>query len=139
MSAATPLPFRRTIDVRFRDIDALGVGHHTLPLIYFEEARAAWWRDAMGRDGMAGIDYILAEIQVRYHAPVRWPDVLEIALGTSRIGEKSFELEYEARSAAGALLASGRTVQVMYDYAAGAAKSIPPGLRDRLDAFRRER
>ena len=33
------------------------------------------------------------------------------------------------------LLVSGRTVQVMYDYAEGASKSVPREVRDALEAF----
>jgi acyl-CoA thioester hydrolase len=40
--------FRTSVPVRFRDLDAMGHAHHTLPLIYLEEARAAFWRELKG-------------------------------------------------------------------------------------------
>ncbi len=47
--------FRYAVDVRFRDLDPMGHAHHSLPLIYFEEARAAYWRDVVGQGGLTGI------------------------------------------------------------------------------------
>ncbi|HEX7051582.1 MAG TPA: thioesterase family protein [Longimicrobiales bacterium] len=127
--------FRREVDVRFRDIDAMGHAHHSLALVYFEEARAAYWRDVAGQEGLDGIDYTIAEVALRYHARIRFPARLTVALRVSRLGAKSFTMEYELRSAEGTLLASGRTVQVMYDYAAGTSKPIPPEVRRRIEAF----
>lgn len=127
--------FRHEVDVRFRDLDALGIGHHTVALVYFEEARAAYWREVAGRPGLADIDYILGGVEARYHAPIRFPARLAVLLRVSRLGDSSFTMEYELRSAAGELLAGGRTEQVMYDYVAGRSKPIPPEVRRRIEAF----
>jgi len=127
--------FHHQVDVRFRDVDAMGHAHHSLPLVYLEEARAAYWRDVAGRATLADIDYVMAEVTVRYHRRITWPDRLDVALRVSRLGGKSFEMAFEIRSGAGELVASGSTVQVMYDYAAGAAMAIPAELRARIEAY----
>jgi acyl-CoA thioester hydrolase len=132
-----PFRFRRAVEVRFRDIDVMGHAHHSLPLIYFEEARAAYWRDVAGRADVQSVDYIIAEFTVRYHARILFPDTLEVSLRTSRVGTKSFEMDYEVRSGAGELLASGHSVQVMYDYAAQRAKDIPVDVRTRIESYER--
>lgn len=129
------LPFLHCVDVRFRDLDALGHAHHSLPLIYVEEARAALWRDVLGRDGLAGIDYVIADVRVRFHEPIFHPQSLRVGLGVSRIGGKSFEMRFEVRGAEGRLFSSGSTVQVMYDYETRSSKPIPAQLRERLSAF----
>jgi acyl-CoA thioester hydrolase len=127
--------FRYPVEVRFRDLDPMGHAHHAMPLIYLEEARAAYWRGVGGRSDLEGIDYVLAEVTVRYHARIEFPARLDVGLRTSRMGEKSFVQEFEVRSEHGTLLASGRTTQVMYDYTARASKPIDPGLRQRIEAF----
>jgi acyl-CoA thioester hydrolase len=127
--------FRFPVEVRFRDLDPMGHAHHAMPLIYLEEARAAYWRGVGGRSDLDGIDYVMAEVTVRYHARIEFPARLDVGLRTSRMGEKSFVQEFEVRSENGALLASGRTTQVMYDYTAGKSKPIDPGLRQRIEAF----
>ncbi len=130
--------FRHPVAVRFRDLDPMGHAHHTLPLIYFEEARAAYWREVAGRSGLQDIDYVIGEVQVRFHSRVRWPARLEVGVRVSRIGGKSFVMEYELRDGEGVLLATGRTVQVMYDYVAGRSIPVPAELVERIRAFEGE-
>lgn len=127
--------FRHPVEVRFHDLDAMGHAHHTLPLVYFEEARAAYWREVAGRARVEDIDYVIGEVQVRYHARIRYPARLEVGVRVSHIGGKSFVMEYELRDSDGERLASGRTVQVMYDYAAGRAVAVPEELRARILAY----
>jgi acyl-CoA thioester hydrolase len=127
--------FHHEVDVRFRDVDAMGHAHHSLPLVYLEEARAAYWRDIAGRATVADIDYVMAEVTVRFHRRITYPDTLDVALRVSLLGGKSFEMVFEMRSGAGDLVVSGSTIQVMYDYAAGAAMPIPAELRARIEAY----
>jgi len=126
--------FVHDVAVRFRDIDVAGHAHHAEALIYFEEARWAYWTEVVGR-APDEIDYVLAECKVRWHARVLWPQVVRVGVRVSRVGRKHFEMEYDVRSEAGEKLQSGSTVQVMYDYERGASKSLDPGLRAVLDAF----
>jgi acyl-CoA thioester hydrolase len=135
MADAPTFRFHHAVDVRFRDLDAMGHAHHSLALIYVEEARAAYWRDVAGREGVDAIDYVLAEVTVRYHRRITFPDRLDVGLRVSRLGGKSFTMEYEVRSADGSLLASATTIQVAYDYTAGASKALDAAVRARIEAF----
>ena len=56
----------------------------------------------------------------------------------SRLGKSSFTMEYEIRDAAGELLVSAQTEQVMYDYEAGRSKAIPDDLRNQIMEFEGE-
>jgi len=125
--------FRHSVDVRFRDIDVEGHAHHSAALIYFEEARAAYWRQVAGRAGIDDIDYILAEAQVRWHRRVLWPQRLSVEVRVVRMGKKHLEMEYEVLAEDGTRLQSGRTVQIMYDYAAGCTASIPDDVRAAIE------
>ncbi|MCI0434966.1 MAG: acyl-CoA thioesterase [Gemmatimonadetes bacterium] len=128
--------FHHAVDVRFRDLDPMGHAHHTLPLVYLEEARAAYWREVVGRDGLQAIDYVMAEITVRFHQRIEYPMRLDVLLRTSRIGGKSFEQEFEVRSAESqALLSSGKSVSVMYDYPAGSSIAVPDDVRERIERY----
>ena len=135
----TPAPehfrFRHPVEVRFRDLDPMGHAHHSLPLIYFEEARAAYWRDVAGQAGLTGIGYIMGEVSVRYHARIHFPQRLEVLARVSRLGGKSWSMQYQLRGAGGELLASGESTQVMYDYAAGASTPISDEVRERIRRF----
>lgn len=124
--------FTHRVAVRFADIDAMGHAHHSLPLIYFEEARAAWWRQITGRAELDSIDYIIAEFNVQYKERIEYPSELMVELTVGRVGNSSFELEYELRDPVDKVLTAGRSVQVMFDYAAGRSKPISAELRARM-------
>lgn len=119
----------QTVPVRFKDVDVGGHAHHSHALVYFEEARAAYWARVTGRGGLDGIDYILAEARVRYHDRVLWPQDLSVGVRVSRLGKRHFEMTYEARGSDGTLLVSGATVQVMYDYELRSTMPIPERFR----------
>jgi len=127
--------FHHPVVVRFEDIDAGGHAHHAAALVYFEEARSAYWREVVGKEGLAGVDYVLAEAEVRWHRRVLWPQTLRVGVRVSRMGKKHFEMVYEVSGEDGERLQSGRTVQVMYDYAAGAARRIPDEVRASIEAL----
>lgn len=131
----TPFRFQYGVDVRFKDVDIGGHAHHSHALVYFEEARAAYWREVAGKEGLDGIDYILAEATIRYHRRVLWPQRLQVGVRVSRLGKRHFEMAYEVRGTDGDLLVSGTTTQVMYDYGAGAPKPIPDTVREGISAW----
>lgn len=117
--------FRCPVDVRFEDIDVGGHAHHSHALVYMEEGRAEYWRQVVGRPHSEEVDYILAEARLRFHRRVLYPQRLEVAVKVVRLGKRHFEMDYQVNSPEGDLLISGSTVQVMYDYDAGATKVIP--------------
>lgn len=127
--------FRHPVEVRFRDIDMGGHAHHGEALIYMEEARAAYWRTVAGRPGLDDIDYVVAEVTVRYHQRVLWPDTLDVGVRVTRMGRKHFEMAYEVRSPERGVLATGKTTQVMYDYASGKSKRISDEMRARIEGL----
>lgn len=127
--------FVRDVEVRFRDLDSKGHVHHSLPLIYFEEARAAYWREVAGRPEVDDVDYVMVEVTARYHGRIRFPCRLSVGVRTTRMGGKSLDMECGVWTDAGVLVASGTSVQVMYDYAAERSCEIPAELRQRIEAF----
>lgn len=134
LATAPEFPFEHPVAVRFRDLDPMGHAHHSLPLVYFEEARAAFWRGLTGQDGLEAIDYVIGGVRVTYRERVTFPMSATVALRVSRIGGRSFTIDYELRGPEGRLLVEGSTDQVLYDYSAGRSKAIPEALRAALEA-----
>lgn len=120
------------VPVRFKDIDVGGHAHHSHALVYFEEARAEYWSRVTGRSGIDGVDYILAEVSVRYRARVLWPQILRVGVRIRRLTRKTFDMEYAAVSEAGDVLVSGSSVQVMYDYEGGRSMGMPETYRQAI-------
>lgn len=104
-------------------------------LIYIEEVRAAFWREVVGRTGLAGIDYVLAQVTVNFRARIEFPGTLAVGLRVAQVGSSSFTLQYELRDSAGAVVATAETVQVMYDYDAAKSKPIDAHARAQLETY----
>jgi acyl-CoA thioester hydrolase len=131
--------FRLRVPVRFRDLDSMGHAHHTLPLVYLEEARAAFWRELKGDASLDAIDYVMAEITLRFHARILYPSDVEVLLRVSDVGNRSFSMEFEIRAADSTLLSGGSAVQVSYDYTRGASQQLPAADADTLRAWHAKR
>ena len=127
--------FKHRVDVRFVDLDAMGHAHHTLPIVYFEEARAAYWREIAGRPTVDDVDYVLADVHVQYKQRILYPGALTVYAGVTHVGNASFVMKYEIRDEEGAVLASGESVQVMYDYDKQRSMPVPDELRARIEKY----
>ena len=125
---ASTFSFWRPVQVRFKDIDVGGHSHHSNALVYFEEARAAFWREVVGRGSLEDVDFILAEARIRYHARVLYPLEMKVGVRVTVLGKKHFVMEYLALDPEGEALASGETTMVMFDYRAGRSKVISPAV-----------
>jgi acyl-CoA thioester hydrolase len=113
------------VDVRFKDIDVGGHAHHSLVLVFFEEARARYWKDVVGVEGVEDVDFIMAEARVRFHARILYPLRLRVGVRITALKRKHFVMEYLILDPGGDPLASGETTMVMFDYEAKASKSVP--------------
>ena len=126
--------YRHQLEVRFRDCDPLGHVNNAVYLTYLEQARFAHWRAVWGFNfeglpsNAPGV--ILARAEIDYRRPARYGDVLEVRISLDRIGRTSFTYLYEVVDQAGAVVAEAKSVQVMYDYAAG----TPVALSDEMKA-----
>lgn len=88
-----PEPFRHRIRVRFNECDGQGVVFYANYLMYFDVAMTELWREAFG-DGYAGMiasgtDAMVAEANIRYRAPARFDDELDLVAVVTRIGTTS--------------------------------------------------
>ena len=135
MEEIRPFRFRHPVEVRFQDMDVGGHAHHSHALVYFEEARWAYWREVVGRGSLDDVDYVLADAAVRYHRRIVWPARLDVGVRVATLGKKHFEMVYEVRSTDGERLLSGRTTQVWYDYEQGRTTRIPDDIRAAIEAL----
>ncbi len=122
------------IDVRFRDLDAMGHVNNAVYLTYFEIARVAYRQAMAGKKGM--FPFILASATVNYLAPVSMGARLIAHIRVNHIGAKSFDYEYLLTDeASGRAVATGSSVQVNYDYAKKKTIEIPPEFRQSTEEY----
>ena len=130
--------FKHSIEVRFRDCDPMGHVNNAVYLTYLEQARLSHWRAlwGFGPDASPGTpSAILARAEIDFRIPARFGDVLEVRISVGAIGRTSFTYDYEVVDGQDRLMASGRTVSVMYDYATGTPIPVTDEIRQKLQAI----
>jgi acyl-CoA thioester hydrolase len=119
---------RFAVATRYADYDTKGHVNNAVYLTYFELARAKAWIDAVRGD--PDVPFIVAEATVRYIQPAMIGRPLEIEITTAEVRTKAWVWKYRIfDGGTGAVVAEGKTVQVMYDYVARQSIDIPPEVR----------
>jgi acyl-CoA thioester hydrolase len=126
-------PIVHVEQVRFRDLDPMGHVNNAVFLTYIEQARVTYLAEVGAATGLEEMNIIVARVEIDFKAPVRLGQEVEIAVRASRLGTKSFELDYELR-VDGEVVAEAKSVQVAYDYERGQAVPVPEEWRERLTA-----
>jgi len=131
----SPARFSHPIEVRFRDLDALGHVNNAVYLTYLESARIAYWMHVTRRSGLDALDMILARVEIDYRSPLSYGEAVDVTVRCASMRRSSFVLEFTATErAAGRLVAEARKVLVHYDYSAARSLALPGELRDLLRA-----
>ncbi len=91
MSAAAGrrAPFVHRLRVRYHECDAQGVVFNANYVAYFDVTLTELWREAFGSYGAMydnGVDLVVAEVGVRYHAPAAFDDEVDLRLTITRLG-----------------------------------------------------
>jgi len=129
--------FDLPLEVRFRDVDALGHVNNAVYFTYMEQARVGYMR-ALGLawERPQDIAFIIAEATCRYKAPVPFGLPLVVRVRVAEIRTSSFLMDYSIEErGTGRVMAVGRTVNVVYDYAAGKSYPMPAAWRAKIEAF----
>ena len=128
--------FSTNVTVRFSETDAQAVAHHANYLVWFEIARIDYLaRFEGGYPALleAGVDATTVEANVRYRAPARFGDVLQIGARCLDVRGARFRFEYAVRRE-GALLADGWTAHACVDAATLRPTRVPAFLVDAIAA-----
>ena len=118
-TAAAPAPaalstppdgFRHTLRVYWEDTDAGGVVFYANYLKFFERARTEWLRSlGCGQQALrerSGAIFVVTDTRVRYLAPARLDDLLEVSVELRAAGKASMTLAQQAWRT-GMLVAAG--------------------------------
>jgi acyl-CoA thioester hydrolase len=105
------------IEVRFNDIDGMGHVNNALFLTYLEHCRMRFFTEEAGSKSERDFPFILAHAALDYKSPLKIGAQPVVKMWTSRIGGKSWDFDYEIKDKkTGVVYATGKTVQVAYDY-----------------------
>ncbi|HEU0007058.1 MAG TPA: thioesterase family protein [Terriglobia bacterium] len=131
-----PFKFSTHIEVRFRDLDALGHVNNAVYLTYFEIARLHYWKKLFGSEAFTRHSFVVVRAECNYRSPAHAGEVLQVFARVSELKRSSFIFEYEIVEAhTGRIVADGSTVQACFDPEVKRAKPIPHDLRDPILEF----
>lgn len=125
--------------MRWNDLDALGHVNNALYVSYFEIARGGFMLKAVPEWDWSKHMFLIANVNVDFKRELLLTAVKpQVYLRTSRIGVKSFVLEYALTSQDGDEIivhATGSTTQIMFDTKARASIEVPDWVRKSLEDY----
>jgi acyl-CoA thioester hydrolase len=128
--------FSVTVEVRWRDLDALSHVNNAVYFTYLEQARVGYLQElGLLPDTPWGIGFILAEADCRFKSPLALSERVTVWIRASELGRSSFIFEYRVEGGDGRLAAEARTTQVCYDYDGRHPVSIPDEWREAIVDF----
>ena len=129
------MKFSIKLPVQFRDIDVMGHVNNATYLQYMETARVELARNlGQVREGFRP-DFIIASARVEFKKPIIDERRITVSIWASRIGDRSWDLDYSIRGPRKAEYAIGRTTQVAYDYKTRSAVKISGRLKRELAKY----
>jgi acyl-CoA thioester hydrolase len=114
-------------------MDMLGHLNQSVYHELLEEGRIALIADLMGRVGGERGGFVIAHVDLDYHAEVRKDHgEVDVVVGVARVGTSSIELHHEIMLPDGRLAASGKSILVAWDLVARTKRSLSDGERAAL-------
>jgi len=120
-----------SLEVPYRDIDAMGHLNNAVYFSYCEFARQKYWDRVVGLKSFRDIGFIMANSSIDYRRPVYMGDVLEVDIRCTRIGNASFDFAYRI-TRGDELVAEARSTQVLWDWDLGAKRAFSDELREQI-------
>lgn len=128
--------FTTDLEIRFRDLDALGHVNNAVYLTYFEIVRTRYWKRLFGLPPADDWGFVMVRTECNYRSPALLGETIAIATRVSALRNSSFTFEYRlTERRTGRLIADGLSVQACYDRKSGRTVRIPEAMRQRIKEF----
>ena len=124
--------YEAEIDVRFRDIDAMGHVNNAVYSTYMEQARIGYIEDVAGAD-LREYGVVIADLHVDFERPIEYGESVTVRVRAGELGTSSIPVEHVVL-ADGEVAARAEAMLVTYDQEAGEAVPIPEEWRTHIRA-----
>ena len=126
--------FVTEVPLRWGDMDAMAHLNNVMYFRLMEEARIQWFRQFGFATLPTGEAPILAHAACDFVRAMSYPGVALVRQTVTRVGRSSVEMKLvlEKQDEPGVIYATGRTVIVWYDYAAGKSRPWPEAIRETI-------
>lgn len=122
------------IDVRFRDIDAMGHVNNAVYATYIEQARTRYFSDVLDAD-LSRVSTVLASISIDFRRPVELVDgEVTVTVGVADLGRSSATMTHQVR-AGGEAAAEAEATLVSLDPETGEPAPIPEEHRAAMESY----
>lgn len=125
--------FSSDIQVRFRDIDAMGHVNNAVYATYVEQARTEYFEQVLDED-LDAVSTVLASLELSYERPILLDQSVTVGIDVPEMGRSSLPMEYQVL-ADGDQAATAESVQVFLDPETEKPYPIPERFRERIAAF----
>ena len=128
-----------TFHVRYAETDAMGLVHHSVYPVWFEEARSEFLRQqgsSYAEVEAAGYFFVVSEMRARFHVPARYGHAVTVRAWVEEARSRGFTFHYEVCHAdTGQCLVTGQTKHLCLDRQ-GRPCIIPPWLWESMGGKR---
>ncbi|QAU14277.1 acyl-CoA thioesterase [Halorubrum sp. BOL3-1] len=122
------------IDVRFRDIDAMGHVNNAVYATYIEQARTRYFRDVLDMD-LSESSTVLASISIDFRRPIELSDgEVTVTVELADLGRSSATMTHEVR-VGDAVAAEAEATLVSLDPDTGEPAPIPEEHRAGMESY----
>jgi acyl-CoA thioester hydrolase len=127
-----------TFHVRYAETDQMGIVHHSVYPVWFEEGRSSFARQLgwpYSRFEEDGFGLAVSEVNARFVRPTRYDQAVTVRTWISQVRSRLMRFEYEVLDTeTGDLLAKGYTVHICVDHDRKPAR-IPAAWHDFWNAL----
>jgi YbgC/YbaW family acyl-CoA thioester hydrolase len=130
--------FSLPITVSYGDIDAQWHVNNKAFLSYIETARFQYLLKLglFNARSFLEVPFIVADVHVRYLAPIEFADPVVVSVGITKIGTKSVVMEYALTSPdEHEVYATAENVLVAYDYTTRTSIAVSEEMRQKISKF----
>ena len=129
--ASQPVRAEIDVEVRYAETDQMGVVHHANYVVWFELARTRLCSvSGFHYADIERLGYLLmvTGVEVRYHRPSRYGDVVRVACWCERMGSRGLRFAYEVRKGSERLV-TGATDHIWIEKGSGRPCRTPEPIR----------
>ena len=132
-----PFKYAAHTRVGFSDTDAQGIVYYGRYVPYFDLARVEYHRHlGLSNDAVEGNEFVMRAMNVEYHAPAVFDDLIEVFVRLARIGRTSVTYEFAAyRADDDVLMVTATQTLVLVDLEERKGCEIPEAFVETVRAF----
>jgi len=127
-------PYSTDIEIRFRDIDAMGHVNNAVYATYIEQARTEYYRDVLSAD-LSAMSTVLASLSLDFRRAVELTDrTVTVDVDIVEIGRSSVAMAHTVRTG-GRTVAEAEATLVTLDPDSGEPAPVPDAHRSAMESY----